>query len=100
MNAYFVDAGDQQYVADIIGGYPRYETEFACEIIRAESLGRAKALFLRCVVLIYDVEYIEIKAFIIAKGVEGEEGPVDHRDSLWYAEKIDEIMEKRRDVTR
>jgi hypothetical protein len=47
MNAYFVQVENVPYIADYAGDQPRYEYEDLCEIIIAQTPGKAKFLFSR-----------------------------------------------------
>jgi hypothetical protein len=44
VDAYCYDFGVQEYIAEIIAGYPRYEDRRCCGIVVAESRGKAKRL--------------------------------------------------------
>ena len=90
MNAYFVDAGEHEVVAEYVGCWPRHEIERVCGVVFADSPGKAKVLFLRGKPgrpaherPDYDVEFCELKVRVLGKGLEREAGCAAHDDPLW-----------------
>lgn len=43
----FVSAGEQEYLEEYIGGYPRYEWGYFGDFVCADTPGKAKAMFLK-----------------------------------------------------
>ena len=88
MDAYCYDFGVQEYIAEIIAGYPRYEDRRCCGIVVAVSRGKAKRL---AVDHEWHDTYVEwttpMHLRLIEKDVQGPsrvvEAPDDPAFSLW-----------------
>ena len=71
MNVYFVQVENVPYIADYAGDQPRYEHEDLCEIVIAQTPGKAKSLFLKE----HKKEYIEWEEIHVLKIATTEEDP-------------------------
>lgn len=83
VNAYFCDSGDRRSLAEYIGGYPRYEDIRFCNLVFAESRGKAKSMLLTRSCMGCEAEFIEVSARLVAKAVDRLPGPAKSNDPLW-----------------
>lgn len=83
VNAYFCDAGERDVLQEYIAGYPRYDTAFVCDVVVADTRGQAKAEFVRRRGYSSSVELTDVKARVLARGVERGPGVVKDSDPLW-----------------
>ena len=85
MNAYFCNAGWHDIVQEIIDYWPRTEPAFLCDVVFAETLGKAKAMFLRHAnnEVMGTIEFVDVRAKAIARDVRRRAGIAKSSDPLW-----------------
>lgn len=86
LNAYFVDAGEQNLIVDYIDGWARSETVRICNIVVTSSRGRAKQIFIDWANKVEQayLEWTDPISIKKLKEVEGyKEGTVKDNDPLW-----------------
>ena len=99
---FFIDAGDNEYVEEYIDGFPRYETARICELVVAETRGKAKSLFLKHSkdtwlewkdkMKIWKIsnDNLGFKAGVISQGLHNYEDKNDPISILWEAVAVKE----------
>lgn len=92
MNAYFITAGKQEVLAEYIDYWARYEETYLCDVVFAESSGKAKSIFwnLNKDKVRFQIEYVDLRYKLIEKDVERPLGIAKWNDEYW--EKISYVV--------